>query len=91
MNIELAAIGLVIGIFIGVSGVGGGSIMTPVLILVLGINPLVAVGTDLHVHVALGGTRNEFVPASAAHGGLCVFGASYSGRTGVRPADVGRN
>ena len=47
MNVELVLIGLVIGIFIGISGVGGGSIMTPVLILVLGINPLVAVGTDL--------------------------------------------
>lgn len=47
MNIELIAIGLVVGIFVGISGVGGGSIMTPLLILVLGINPLVAVGTDL--------------------------------------------
>ncbi|HET9393827.1 MAG TPA: sulfite exporter TauE/SafE family protein [Candidatus Rubrimentiphilum sp.] len=47
MNIELVLIGLIIGMFIGISGVGGGSIMTPVLILVLGINPLVAVGTDL--------------------------------------------
>jgi uncharacterized membrane protein YfcA len=45
--IELAAIGLVVGTFIGISGVGGGSIMTPILILVLGVNPLVAVGTDL--------------------------------------------
>src|SRR4051794_35744541 len=33
-----------------------------------------AVGADLHVHVALGGTRNELVPAGAAHGGLCVLG-----------------
>jgi uncharacterized membrane protein YfcA len=47
MNAELVVIGLIIGTFIGISGVGGGSIMTPVLILVLGINPLVAVGTDL--------------------------------------------
>ena len=47
MNIELVGIGLVVGAFIGISGVGGGSIMTPVLILVLGINPLAAVGTDL--------------------------------------------
>lgn len=45
--IELAAVGLVVGIFIGISGVGGGSIMTPILILLLGVNPLVAVGTDL--------------------------------------------
>jgi uncharacterized protein len=45
--IELAAIGLVVGLFIGISGVGGGSIMTPLLILLLGVNPIVAVGTDL--------------------------------------------
>lgn len=47
MFTELVLAGLVIGVFIGVSGVGGGSIMTPVLMLVLGVNPLVAVGTDL--------------------------------------------
>ena len=47
MFTELVLAGLVIGIFVGVSGVGGGSIMTPVLMLVLGVNPLVAVGTDL--------------------------------------------
>jgi uncharacterized membrane protein YfcA len=47
MFAELFAIGLIIGVFVGISGVGGGSIMTPLLILVLGINPLVAVGTDL--------------------------------------------
>jgi uncharacterized membrane protein YfcA len=44
---ELFAIGLMVGAFVGISGVGGGSIMTPLLILVLGINPLAAVGTDL--------------------------------------------
>lgn len=44
---ELVSAGLLIGMFIGVSGVGGGSVMTPVLILLLGINPITAVGTDL--------------------------------------------
>jgi uncharacterized membrane protein YfcA len=44
---ELVAVGFVIGTFVGVSGVGGGSIMTPILMLLLGVNPLVAVGTDL--------------------------------------------
>jgi uncharacterized membrane protein YfcA len=32
---------------VGLTGVGGGSIMTPLLVQVLGVNPLVAVGTDL--------------------------------------------
>lgn len=47
MNLELIVIGFFVGILVGMSGVGGGSIMTPLLILVLRINPLLAVGTDL--------------------------------------------
>ena len=47
MILELVSIGFCIGIFVGISGVGGGSIMTPLLILVLRMNPLLAVGTDL--------------------------------------------
>jgi hypothetical protein len=40
-------VGLFVGIFVGISGVGGGSLMTPLLILVLRIHPAVAIGTDL--------------------------------------------
>ncbi len=32
---------------VGVTGMGGGSLMTPILILVLGFQPVVAVGTDI--------------------------------------------
>lgn len=39
--------GLVVGTAVGATGVGGGSLMTPILILVYGINPSIAVGTDL--------------------------------------------
>ncbi|AEI37968.1 MAG: sulfite exporter TauE/SafE family protein [Zymomonas mobilis subsp. pomaceae] len=39
--------GLVIGFLVGMTGVGGGSLMTPLLILVFGIHPQTAVGTDL--------------------------------------------
>ncbi len=45
--IELVLVGLFVGTMVGLTGVGGGSIMTPLLVLVLGVNPLVAVGTDL--------------------------------------------
>ena len=38
--------GLVIGILIGMTGIGGGALMTPFLIL-MGVQPVVAVGTDL--------------------------------------------
>lgn len=47
MNPLLALIGLLVGLLVGLSGIGGSSLMTPLLILVLRINPLVAVGTDL--------------------------------------------
>jgi len=47
MNLELIAIGLVVGTLVGLTGVGGASIMTPLLVLVLKVNPLVAVGSDL--------------------------------------------
>jgi uncharacterized protein len=39
--------GLGVGFLVGVTGVGGGSLMTPLLILLFGIHPQTAVGTDL--------------------------------------------
>src|SRR5271167_585173 len=42
-----AASGLVVGLLVGFTGVGGGSLMTPLLVLLFGIHPATAVGTDL--------------------------------------------
>lgn len=42
-----AVSGLVVGFIVGLTGVGGGSLMTPLLILLFGIHPATAVGTDL--------------------------------------------
>ena len=39
--------GLVVGALVGMTGVGGGSLMTPLLVLLFGIHPATAVGTDL--------------------------------------------
>src|ERR1700683_3125316 len=39
--------GLVVGVLVGFTGVGGGSLMTPLLVLLFGIHPATAVGTDL--------------------------------------------
>ncbi len=44
---RIALVGLVVGLLTGLSGVGGGSLVTPLLVLALGVKPLVAVGTDL--------------------------------------------
>jgi uncharacterized membrane protein YfcA len=41
------ASGFGIGVLVGMTGVGGGSLMTPLLILLFGIHPSTAVGTDL--------------------------------------------
>ncbi len=47
MDPRLVVVGLVVGLLVGLTGVGGSSILTPLLILTLGVKPLVAVGTDL--------------------------------------------
>jgi uncharacterized protein len=39
--------GFSVGVLVGMTGVGGGSLMTPLLILLFGIHPATAVGTDL--------------------------------------------
>ncbi|HEX3984355.1 MAG TPA: sulfite exporter TauE/SafE family protein [Acidisoma sp.] len=39
--------GLLVGILVGLTGVGGGSLMTPLLVLLFGFHPSTAVGTDL--------------------------------------------
>ena len=47
MDPAIAAFGLGVGLLVGMTGIGGGSLMTPLLILVFGIKPVTAVGTDL--------------------------------------------
>lgn len=39
--------GFLVGLIVGVTGVGGGSLMTPLLVLLFGVSPATAVGTDL--------------------------------------------
>jgi uncharacterized protein len=43
----LIAFGVGVGVLVGMTGIGGGSLMTPLLILVFGVKPVTAVGTDL--------------------------------------------
>ncbi|HEY7629833.1 MAG TPA: sulfite exporter TauE/SafE family protein [Thermoleophilaceae bacterium] len=62
--------GLGVGMLIGMTGMGGGSLMTPILIIVFGYNPVTAVGTDLAygaITKTVGGwrhfrRRNVFLP-----------------------------
>lgn len=46
-NPALTFSGLLVGLLVGLTGVGGGSLMTPILVLLFGFKPTTAVGTDL--------------------------------------------
>ncbi len=61
MDPTVILFGFGVGILIGMTGVGGGSLMTPLLILFAGIHPTVAIGTDIAygaVTKTLGGWRH---------------------------------
>ena len=44
---KLALAGLLIGLVVGFTGMGGGSLLTPILVLLFGFKPTVAIGTDI--------------------------------------------
>ena len=60
--------GFCVGLIVGLTGVGGGSLMTPVLIFFFGVKPHLAIGTDLlfAAFTKMGGTvslaRQRLVP-----------------------------
>ncbi len=61
MDPLVIAFGLGVGVLIGLTGIGGGSLMTPLLVLFAGVPPVVAIGTDLAygaVTKTLGGWRH---------------------------------
>ena len=47
MDLAHALSGFLVGLLVGMTGVGGGSLMAPVLILIFGVAPTTAIGTDL--------------------------------------------
>jgi uncharacterized membrane protein YfcA len=47
MDVAHALSGFLVGLLVGVTGVGGGSLMAPLLILIFGVAPTTAIGTDL--------------------------------------------
>jgi uncharacterized membrane protein YfcA len=61
VDLQVIVFGLGVGVLIGMTGIGGGSLMTPLLILFAGVHPTVAIGTDLAygaVTKTLGGWRH---------------------------------
>ena len=47
LNLSNSIAGLLVGIIVGLTGVGGGSLMAPIMVLIFGVAPSTAVGTDL--------------------------------------------
>lgn len=80
------AAGFLVGLVVGLTGVGGGSLMTPILIVFLGVKPYVAVGTDLLFAAvtksggALGLARQGLVPWRVV-GTLCAGSLPAAGIT----------
>jgi uncharacterized membrane protein YfcA len=74
--------GFVVGLIVGLTGVGGGSLMTPILIFFFGIKPYLAVGTDLLFAAVTkaGGTRSPAATGALAGGRHLVSGQPARGR-----------
>ncbi len=66
MSLAYAFSGFVVGAIVGLTGVGGGSLMTPLLVLMFGVSPATAVGTDL-LYAALTKAGGVVVHARRRH------------------------
>jgi len=87
--------GLFIGALVGLTGMGGGSLMTPLLILLFGFKPTLAVGTDiLHgaVFKSFGAARHRRLGTVHGHLALWMFlGSAPLSLVGVQLADYLEN
>ena len=76
MTWQFTLTGLLIGVLVGLTGMGGGSLMTPILVIVFGFKPTYAVGTDiLHgaVFKTFGAVRHRRLGNVHAHLTLWMF------------------
>jgi uncharacterized membrane protein YfcA len=76
---QFSLTGLLIGVLVGLTGMGGGSLMTPILILFFGFKPTYAVGTDI-LHGAIfktfGAVRHRKLGTVHARLALWMFAGS---------------
>jgi len=70
--------GFCVAFLVGMTGVGGGSLMTPVLILLFGVHPVTAVGTDL-LYAAITKTAGTLVHGLYQTIDWCVVGRLATG------------
>ncbi|HEU5243026.1 MAG TPA: sulfite exporter TauE/SafE family protein [Gaiellaceae bacterium] len=74
MTWQFTLTGLGLGLVVGLTGVGGGSLMTPILIIVFGFKPTYAVGTDIFhgaIFKSFGAIRHRRL--STVHGHLALW------------------
>ena len=53
LDLGIALAGLIVGVVVGLTGMGGGALMTPILVIGFGIEPLAAVSSDLVAAVVM--------------------------------------
>jgi uncharacterized membrane protein YfcA len=84
MTWQFTLTGLVLGLIVGLTGVGGGSLMTPILIILFGFKPTYAVGTDIF-HGAIFKTFGAFRHRrlGTVHGHLTMWLFAGSGPMAV--------
>ena len=78
-DLAVVLVGLVLGLIVGLTGVGGGSLMTPILIIFFGFKPTYAVGTDIFhgaVFKTFGAWRHRRLGTVHGHLALWLFAGS---------------
>jgi uncharacterized protein len=76
---QFALTGLGLGLIVGLTGVGGGSLMTPILIIVFGFKPTYAVGTDIFhgaIFKSFGAVRHRRLQTVHGHLAFWLFAGS---------------
>ena len=76
MTWQFTLVGLGLGLIVGLTGVGGGSLMTPILIIVFGFKPSYAVGTDIFhgaIFKSFGALRHRRLGTVHSHLALWLF------------------
>jgi uncharacterized protein len=79
MTWQFTLTGLALGLIVGLTGVGGGSLMTPILIIVFGFKPTYAVGTDIFhgaVFKSFGALRHRRLHTVHGHLAMWLFAGS---------------
>ena len=87
MTWQFVIAGLAVGVLVGMTGMGGGSLMTPMLVFLFGFNPATAIGTDiLHgaVFKSVGGLRHHRLGTTHANlSGWMFLGSAPASLAGV--------